>query len=328
MVDMVALGRPLLADPDLPLKMREGRDDEILLCGHCLQGCLARVSTGKGIGCSVNPLVGNELEEVVPAATPGHVAVVGGGPAGMQAALTAHERGHRVTLFEKDRLGGQFRLAVIAPGKERMGHPLRSLVEHVERSGIEVRLGEEATRQKLEDLGPDSVIFATGSRPSVPTIPGLDDPITGEEVLRETRKVGDKVLVLGGGMVGIEVAEFLAGRGSQVVVVKGREEVAQEMDPINRKMTLKRISSLPVELHTSTKLLRLEKGRAFVRKGDEEYELGPFDDVVVAMGNHPYDPLSGKLREAGFAVMVVGDAERPGRLYDAVSAGHGAGATV
>lgn len=328
MVDMVALGRPLLADPDLPRKMLEGRDEEVLLCGHCLQGCFANVSSGKSIGCSVNPLVGNELEEVAPAARPGHVAVVGGGPAGMQAALTAHGRGHRVTLYEKDRIGGQFLLAVLSPGKERMDRPLRSLVEQVERSGIEVRLGQEATRRTLEELGPDAVILATGSRPVVPEIPGLDEPITAGQVLLGTREAGERVLVLGGGMVGVEVAEFLARRGSQVVVVEVLEEIAHDMDPVSRKMMSKRLASLPVELHAKTRLLRLEDGLAFVEQRGGERELGRFDGVVVATGSHPFDPLSGELREAGFAVTVVGDAETPGRIYDAVGSGHRAGMAV
>jgi NADPH-dependent 2,4-dienoyl-CoA reductase/sulfur reductase-like enzyme len=219
-IDMVALGRPLLADPDLPKKMIDGKDDEILLCGHCLQGCFANVKAGKGIGCNINPLVGHELDKIPPADHRKHVAIVGGGPAGMRAALTAHGRGHRITLFEKSTLGGQFALASLSPSKARMRYPLRSLVTQVLRSGIDIQMEQEATCDKLENLAPDAVIMATGSRPSIPDIPGLDDPITGEEILTGSRQAGDRVLVVGGGMIGMEVAEYLAKRDRHVVVVE------------------------------------------------------------------------------------------------------------
>jgi 2,4-dienoyl-CoA reductase-like NADH-dependent reductase (Old Yellow Enzyme family)/thioredoxin reductase len=326
--DMVALGRPLLADPDLPKKMKEGRDDEVLLCGHCLQGCFVKVKEGVGIGCNVNPLVGHEREEIPPAEGPKHVAIVGGGPAGIRAALTAHSRGHKVTLFEKNTLGGQFALACLSPSKERMSYPLRSLVAQLMRSGIDIQLGREATRERLSGLSPDVVILATGSRPSVPDVPGLDDPITGEEILTETRQAGDRVLVLGGGMVGMEVAEFLGKRGKEVAVVEMLEEVARDMDPISLKMTLKRFESLPIPIHTSTRALSFENGNTLVAKQGERHDLGRFDSVVVTVGNHPHDPLSHELREAGFEVEVVGDAEKPGKLYDAVNSGHAAGVAV
>jgi 2,4-dienoyl-CoA reductase-like NADH-dependent reductase (Old Yellow Enzyme family)/thioredoxin reductase len=328
MIDMVALGRPLLADPDLPSKMLDDRDDEVLLCGHCLQACFANVQTGKGIACNFNPRLGHEREAVTPAARPKHVVVVGGGPAGMQAALTAYGRGHRVTLFEKDRLGGQFTLASLPPGKERIEQPLRSLVAQVERSGIEIRLGVEATRAELETLEPDVVILATGSGPAVPDIPGLDDPITVEELLRETREAGSSVLVLGGGMVGVELAEMLARSGKQVVVVKRGEEMAPDMDPLNRKMLLKRVESLTVELHTSTHVLSLEDGRALAKQQGKDRELGRFDSVVVATGNLPFDPLSKELLGAGLEVHVVGDAAKVGQVCEAISSGHSAGMSV
>jgi 2,4-dienoyl-CoA reductase (NADPH2) len=327
-VDMVALGRPLLADPDIPRKMLEGKDDEVLLCGHCLQGCFDNVRVGNGIGCNINPLIGHELEAIVPAARRKHVVVVGGGPAGMQAALTAHRRGHRVTLFERNRLGGQFSSVFLSPGKQRMEKPLRSMVAEVERSGIGVRLGEEATREKLEALSPDAVVIATGSRPAIPDIPGLDDPITGEGILTGAREAGDRVLILGGGMIGIEVAEFLAERGKQVAVLEILEEIAQDMDPISRKLALNRLASLPVELHLTTKLVRISHGRAFVDSQGDQRELGQFDTVVVATGNHPFDTLSEHLQGAEFAVKVIGDAEKPGNIYQAVRSGHEVGLAI
>jgi 2,4-dienoyl-CoA reductase-like NADH-dependent reductase (Old Yellow Enzyme family)/thioredoxin reductase len=328
MVDMVALGRPLIADPDLPNKMRDGRDDEVLLCGHCLQGCFANVKAGKGIGCNFNPVVGQEPGETARAGVLSKVVVVGGGPAGMQAALTAHRRGHRVVLFEKDRLGGQFLLAPVPPGKKRMEQPLRSLVSQVERSGMEIRLGEEATREKVEALGPDAVIIATGSRPAAPDIEGLEGPVPAEDVLRDAAGTGSRVLVLGGGMVGMETAEVLAGRGRQVVVVEMLEEVAGDMDPISRKMMMMRLASLPVETHTSTQLLRMEGRRAIAGGRGETRDLGEFDTVVTAVGNRPFDPLSEDLRAAGLEVHVIGDATQPGKAGEAIRSGHSTGMSI
>ncbi|MFC2171406.1 FAD-dependent oxidoreductase, partial [Acidobacteriota bacterium] len=314
--------------PDLPKKMLKGRDEEVMLCGHCLQGCLARVKEGKGIGCNVNPRVGHELDRVMPAAQPKHVVIVGGGPAGMQAALTAHQRGHRVTLFEKKRLGGQFALAFLPPGKERIGQPLLSLTAKVERSGIDLRLEQEATVEKLKALEPDAVIIATGSRPAIPDIPGLDDPITAEEVLTGIRETGDRVLILGGGMVGMEIAEFLAKRDKQCVVIEILDDVVQDMNPVSRKLIMKRLASLPVEIHTSTKLEHMEDQQAVVTHLDEQRVLGQFDSVVVTVGNRPYDPLSEDLIREGMVVEIVGDSEKPAKVYDAVNSGHRAAMAI
>jgi pyruvate/2-oxoglutarate dehydrogenase complex dihydrolipoamide dehydrogenase (E3) component len=196
------------------------------------------------------------------------------------------------------------------------------------RSGIDIQLNGEATLEKIEALRPDAVILATGSRPAVPDIPGLDDPIMCEELLTGAREAGDRVLVLGGGMVGVETAEFLAKKGRQVAVVEILEEVARDMDPISHKMLSKRLESLPVELYTSTRLLSLEDGQAIGETGGKERNLGRFDSIVVAIGHVPFDPLSKELIAAGFAVAVVGDAEKPGKAYDAVNSGHRAAAAV
>jgi len=328
MVDMVALGRPLLADPDLPRKMREGKDDEVLLCGHCLQGCFAMVKAGKGIGCNVNPLVGHEFETVAPTDHPGHVVVVGGGPAGMQAALTASRRGHRVTLFERHSLGGQFAIACLPPSKERLEKPLHSLIAQVERSGVELHVGREATADEISTLKPDSVIIATGASPAVPNIPGLEHRVSVEDILTGASEAGERVLVLGGGMVGMEVAEFLAVRGKHVEVVEILDEAAQDMDPISRKMMLKRLASLPVEVHTRTELLRIDNSRIFVRHEGQDRELDRVDTIVVATGNRPYDPLSKTLGASGVNVTLVGDAQEPGNIFGAVASGHEAAMAV
>jgi 2,4-dienoyl-CoA reductase (NADPH2) len=328
MVDMVALGRPLLADPDLPAKMSKGQDERVLLCGHCLQGCLAGVKSGEGVRCNVNPWLGYEAEEREVSVQPGRVVVVGGGPAGMQAALTAQRRGHRVTLFERDGLGGQYTLASIPPGKKRIEQSLRSLVAQVEGAPVEVRLGREATVGDIKALRPEAVIVATGSRPFVPTVPGLEEPATAEEILSGAREPGRRVLVLGGGMVGIEVAELLASQDRHCVVVEALDEVARDMSPLNRKLLMKRLASLPVELHTGTELVRMEGRRAIVTREGQERDLGAFDSVVVAVGNRSDDRLSAKLRAEGLAVAVVGDAEKPARVVDAVSSGRAAAAAI
>lgn len=327
LVDAVALGRPLVADPDLPHKMAEGRDDSILQCGACLQGCLARLKAGEVLGCSANPEVGREAQ-VVPPASPGQrVVVVGGGPAGMQAALTAQSRGFEVLLLEKrSRLGGLWALAPEPPGKQRIELPLRSMVRAVETAPIEVRTGIEAGPEMIRGLSPDHVIVATGAQPVIPAIPGLEGALTATDVLERGAAVGQRVLVLGGGMIGIEIAEWLVAREVEVVVVELLDDVARDMETITRKMTLKRLASRSITIHTSTALTRIEDGEAFVRPadGDAERSLGRFDAVVVAVGARPERSLADGLGEMGLPVVVVGDADEPGQVFDATQAGFAA----
>jgi 2,4-dienoyl-CoA reductase-like NADH-dependent reductase (Old Yellow Enzyme family)/thioredoxin reductase len=324
-VDVVALGRPLVADPDLPRKMREGRDEDIITCGSCLQGCLARVKAGGPIGCIVNPEIGHEADPIPSdAGAAMRLAVVGGGPAGMTAALTAHRAGAEVTLLERrGSLGGQFSLAPLTEGKGAMAKPLLSLIDAVERSGVEIQTGVEATVDSMADLNPDHTIVATGSSPSRPLIPGLDDVLTAEQILRGEREAGKRVLILGGGLVGIEMAEHLALDNREVVVVELLEDTARDMEAIAKKMTAKRLQKLPVTIHTSTRLVRMDGGEAIVdaAEGGNERSIGCFDSVLVAVGHQPYDPLSKALSAAGWPVTVIGDAYQPGQIFDATDAG-------
>jgi len=332
MVDAVALGRPLLADPDFPLKMRDGREDEIMACGACLQGCLAKVKAGGSVSCLINPELGREGEPVAPAATLGDpLVVIGGGPAGLEAALIAHRAGYRVTLFERrSELGGQFKLAGMTTGKEAMARPYRSLVRAVEGAGIDIRTGAEPSVDDIVRLEPVKVVVATGSAPIVPDIPGLEHSLTAEEILTGKAEAGRRVLVLGGGLVGIELAEQLACDHREVVVVELLEEVARDMEAITRKLTLKRLEELPVTIHKGTRLVRIDDGEAIVQTADgaDETSLGRFDSILVAVGHRPHDPLSAALHEAGLEVEVVGDARAPGQVWDATQSGRDAISTA
>ena len=211
-----------------------------------------------------------------------------------------------------------------------MARPLQSLVSLVERIGVEVRTGVEATIDAITDLEPDHTIVATGSSPFIPPIPGLDDPLTAGPVLRGERQVGRKVLILGGGLVGIEMAEHLGQGNHEVVVVELLDETAQDMEAITRKMTQKRLQKLPVTIHTNTRLVRMKGDEAFVEDADDGHErsIGLFDSVLVAIGNKSYDPLSEGLRAAGLPVTAIGDAFEPGQIFDATQAGRNAAEAI
>jgi len=319
LVAAVALGRPLVADPDLPHKMNTGADDAVIQCGACLQGCLAGVKSGEGLGCIVNPLVGREKDEAIhhPGA-PKRIVVVGGGPAGMMAGLTAIRTGHEVILFEKADLGGQFALASHAPGKELMNRPLESLIWNVRNTEIDFRIGQEAGTSDIVNANPDVVLIATGAEPIIPEIPGAKCTVSGNDILAGAVQAGQNILMIGGGLVGIECAEYLLGHGHQVTVVEMLDEIARDMEPITRKMTLTRLSETKITILTGTIVVRIDdSGRAVVRTGDDETVLGRFDTLVAAVGTKPVNRLADELGHSGIEVRVIGDASTHGQIIGA-----------
>jgi 2,4-dienoyl-CoA reductase (NADPH2) len=320
-VDAVALGRPLVADPDLPLKMREDRDGAVIQCGACLQGCLGGVKSGEGLCCIVNPEVGFESNHLRPPATLKTVVVVGGGPAGMQAALSAERLGHKVILFEKSDLGGQFGLSWRPPGKAMMKRPLESLIRLLRESKVDIRTFHMATMQDILDEHPQQIIIATGATPIIPSIPGLDNPLTGEDVLKESSPVGERVLIIGGGMVGLETAEFLLQKGHRITIVEMLEDVARDMLPITRKLTLKVLGEARIPILTSTEVTRFAGKQAFAISDGAEKSLGEFDSVVVAVGTRSVNELEARLYRHGLEVKVIGGAKAPRQIGDAIKEG-------
>jgi 2,4-dienoyl-CoA reductase-like NADH-dependent reductase (Old Yellow Enzyme family)/thioredoxin reductase len=327
-VDAIALGRPLIADPDLPKKMRQNRDEDVIQCGACLQGCLARVKSDNGLECIINPEAGHESEQRQRPKNPKKVVVIGGGPGGIQAALTAARMGHNVVLFDKDKLGGQFNLSHLAPGKEMMRRPLDSLVHKIKKSPVKLRLSKQAELSDIMAEKPDLVIIATGAVPIDLAIPGLTNSFTVEDVLTGKKTVGEKVLIVGGGRVGLECAEFLAAKKHSVTVVEVGEDVAIEMLPIAKNMIINALAKVGVEVITGSRITRFLGEKAFTHSGAHEKSLGEYDSVVVAAGTRSVNDLEPLLREKKIAVKVIGDARKPRQIHDAVKDGFKAAAEI
>jgi NADPH-dependent 2,4-dienoyl-CoA reductase/sulfur reductase-like enzyme len=246
-------------------------------------------------------------------------------------ALTAAARGHHVELFEaQESLGGQAALAAVPPHKEGCSAITASLAAAVRREKIPVHTGTRVSVDDLIKRFPDAVIVATGAEPIVPAVPGLGEFgfSTGHQVLRGEVEVGSRVLVIGAGMVGMEVAEFLAVSGREVTVVEMLPEVARDMEPIAPALPLKRLQALPVTILTGTTVERISSEGILLDTGGEEVRLAPVDTVVVAAGTRPVDELSRALRELEIEVHVIGDAQRPRRIFDAVHEGYAVGCRV
>lgn len=322
--DMVAIGRQLIADPHWPQKVAGGRAEDILPCISC-NACFETGLAGTGLRCAVNASAGRELETViVPAERAKRVFVIGGGPAGIEAARVAAQRGHRVTLYEREReLGGQLLMAAAPPYKQEIARLRDYLARQLEKSGVEVRLGEEVTAQAVEDSKPDAVIVATGATPLIPEIPGVkrDNVVTALDVLSGKSEVGGKVVVIGAELVGCETADFLCQKGKQVTVVRRGPEMATKMFPSNREALLSRLTKRGVALLTGVTYEEItDRGLVITDKEGRRRTLEA-DSIVLAAGAIPNTALFKALEGKVPQIHVAGDCLQPRRILDAIHDG-------
>ena len=323
-VDFVALGRSLLADPDWPRKAESGEADRINHCIACNQGCVGRVFIGQDVWCTVNPACGFEAEFAAPPPSrPSRVLVAGGGPAGMQAALTAAQRGHRVVLCERDgHLGGQLLAAALTPYRPGWEELRRHLVRELAHHQVEVRLHTEVTPEIVDEIDPDTVVVATGSQQVRPSLPGVEDDrvITSRELLEGRAAAISPVLVAGGGCSGAQTAEQLARQGHDVTLVEQLAGIATDAFMDDRSLLLHRLRSLDVEMLTETTLMEIRPGEVTLHDVDGLHERAA-ETIVLCLGAKPIQDLADALSDSGRRVVVVGDAEEPRKVTEAIHEG-------
>ncbi len=328
--DLIAVGRALLADPEWPRKAREGRWKTIRRCVGCNQGCIDHMFSDRPVTCLYNPRTGHERELAPrPCTRSKRVVVVGAGPAGLEAARALDRMGHRVILLEKEhRIGGQVNLASRAPGKEEFRYIIDYYRQVLKQSGIDLRLGTEADARAVLDLDPDEVVVATGSVPLKPDLPGLDDPgiLTAHQVLSGEAEAGRRVVILGGGNVGLETAYLLLSQGREVTVMEMGQQVGRDLGPARRYLLNRKLRDLKLKRLVSCKIRRVHSDRvSYVRYLNDgrrtHQELTGIDSLIVALGVRPQDRLALELEEVDLPVHLIGDALTPGKILDAAGEG-------
>lgn len=362
MCDMVAMGRSLIADPYLPEKTRQKHEKQIVHCVACAQGCFDNLFKLKSVECLCNPRAGHEGEcpEAAKTETPKTIMVVGGGAAGMRAALTASERGHVVHLYEASRqLGGQLYLAATPPGRDEFAELARDLAVQVGLSPVNVHLNTVVDEALIQSNPPDHIIVATGARPITPPIPGIESTnvVQAWDVLRNRVRTGRKVIIIGGGAVGVEVALFLAEKGTlsgetlkflmvnkaepmdelynlavngtkEVLLIEMIDRIGEGLGKTTRWTLLQDMKRTNVQAMTATQALEITPQGVKVATADGNTMEIPADTVVLGVGSRSHNPLSESLDRLGIPTTTVGDADQVATAFEAMHSGFKAGLAV
>lgn len=312
MADMVAMGRPLLADPDWGTKIAAGKACDIRRCISCNKGCTDAIQNRQFLSCVLNAENGYEnTRSIQPAARKKKIAVLGGGPAGLEAARVAALRGHDVTLFEKTTsLGGQLNIACVPPRKEEMRRAAQDLIHAVCNAGVHLCMGQTRTAEQLKDAGFEAVINAVGAHSAAPRIPGIDSVNVADawKVLAGEQQVYGTVAVIGGGMVGCETAEYLAARGCKVSVIEMMDKIAAGESTTILPTLLENYKTYGVEQYPSHKVKEFRMDAVVCENKDGAEVTIPCDYIVLAMGARSNAFDAAALEAAGIPVYSIGDA--------------------
>ena len=312
MADMVAVGRPLLADPDWGEKIAAGKACDIRRCISCNKGCTDAIQNRQFLSCVLNAENGYEnTRSIQPAAQKKKIAVLGGGPAGLEAARVAALRGHDVTLFEKTTtLGGQLNIACVPPRKEEMRRAAQDLIHAVCNAGVHLCMGQTRTAEQLKDAGFEAVINAVGAHSAAPRIPGIDSVNVADawKVLAGEQQVYGTVAVIGGGMVGCETAEYLAARGCKVSVIEMMDKIAAGESTTILPTLLENYKTYGVEQYPSHKVKEFRMDAVVCENKDGAEVTIPCDYIVLAMGARSNEFDAAALEAAGIPVYSIGDA--------------------
>ncbi|RJP79068.1 MAG: FAD-dependent oxidoreductase [Desulfobacteraceae bacterium] len=360
MCDMVAMGRSLIADPYLPEKIQSGRENEMIHCIACAQGCFDNLFKLKAVECLCNPRAGREKEtKITRTDKPKKVMVIGGGAAGMSAALAACERGHQVTLYEKsDRLGGQLHLAAAPPGRSEFSVLANDLSKQVSLSSIRTIFNTEVNENILGQEKPDEVILATGAEPITPPIPGLELPhvVQAWDVLQDRVSTGKNVVVIGGGAVGVETAMFLAEKGTlsgedvkfllinhaedpetlrdlatrgtkNIILIEMMDQIGKDIGKSTKWCMFQEMERSKIDRRIGTKALAITKTGVKAESGDTVEEI-PADTVVIAAGSKPLNSLTQLLKIKNIPFRTTGDADHVAQAIDAIHNGFSAGKSI
>ena len=312
MADIVAMGRPLLADPDWGTKIAAGKACDIRRCISCNKGCTDAIQNRQFLSCVLNAENGYEnTRSIQPAAQKKKIAVLGGGPAGLEAARVAALRGHDVTLFEKTTsLGGQLNIACVPPRKEEMRRAAQDLIHAVCNAGVHLCMGQTRTAEQLKDAGFEAVINAVGAHSAAPRIPGIDSVNVADawKVLAGEQQVYGTVAVIGGGMVGCETAEYLAARGCKVSVIEMMDKIAAGESVTILPTLLENYKTYGVEQYPSHKVKEFRMDAVVCENKDGAEVTIPCDYIVLAMGARSNAFDAAALEAAGIPVYSIGDA--------------------